>query len=67
MNSPIREYAKCVGHEIVGRLKRMPDVHYGMDNNHSYRLYIDEIGNEYSVTGNGVNDVCIVTKDGAVI
>lgn len=33
----VREYAKSVGFEVVGKLKRLPDVHYGIDDKHHYR------------------------------
>ena len=42
----VREYAKSVGFEIAGKLKRLPDVYYGMDDSHHYPLWIDEAGNE---------------------
>lgn len=62
-----REYAKLRGFEVIGKLKRMPDIYYGMDDKHHYPWWIDEAGNEYlgSYTGEGVT--CIVTKDGGVI
>ena len=42
----VREYAKSVGFTVVGKLRRMPDVHYGMDDNRKYPVWIDEAGNE---------------------
>lgn len=66
MKMTVREYAKSVGFEIVGKLKRMPDVYYGMDNNHHYPLWVDEDGNEYC--GDYKHELfCIITSDGAVI
>lgn len=66
----IREYAKAVGFEVVGRLRRLPDVYYGMDDKHHYPLWIDDAGNEYcgSYHPNHPNDgYCIITADGGVI
>lgn len=35
----LREYAKSKGFEVVGKLRRLPDVHYGMgDRNILYGL-----------------------------
>lgn len=63
----IREFAKAKGFEIVGRLRRLPDVYYGMDNKHHYPLWIDEAGNEYC-GGHHPNDgYCIIAADGGVI
>ena len=66
----VREYAKAVGFEVVGRLRRLPDVYYGMDDKHHYPLWIGEAGNEYcgSYHPNHPNDgYCIITADGGVI
>jgi urate oxidase len=63
----IREYAKSVGFEVVGKLKRLPDVYYGMDNKHHYPLWIDEAGNEYCGSNGGCDCYCIITADGGVI
>lgn len=66
----VREYAKAVGFEVVGRLRRLPDVYYGMDNRHHYPLWIDEAGNEYcgNYHPHHPNDgYCIITADGGVI
>lgn len=66
----VREYAKAVGFEVVGRLRRLPDVYYGMDNRHHYPLWIDEAGNEYcgSYRPHHPNEgYCIITADGGVI
>lgn len=64
----IRDYAKSVGFEVVGKLKRLPDAHYGIDNEHTYPLWIDEAGNQYcgSYAKKG-GLYCIITADGAVI
>lgn len=56
----IREYAKQVEHEIIGKLTR----HAEWELTPADRCYIDEGGNEYIITG-GL--VVIVTADGAVI
>ena len=60
----IREYAKAVGFEIVGKLSRFPKGEtYGLDNR-KQRAYIDEAGNEYYIDKGGA---CIVTTDGKII
>lgn len=63
----VREYAKSVGFEVVGKLKRLPDVHYGMDDKHRYPLWIDEAGNEYCGSHGKCDCYCIITADGGVI
>lgn len=66
----IREYAKSVGFEIVGKLTRRPEWEYTRDDftgekKHSgCKHYSDEGGNEYI---SGKSGVCIVTADDAVI
>ena len=63
----IREQAKrSFGFDVVGKLTRMPDVYYGMENHH-YRLYTDEAGNEYHTDSKGKVLGCIVTADGGVM
>lgn len=62
-----RDYAKSVGFTVVGKLRRMPDKYYGMDNEHHYPWYMDEAGNEYLMKDNGVSCGCIVTADGKII
>ena len=62
----VRELAKSRGFEIVGKLHRRPDIVYGMDNRH-YPLYIDDAGNEYWMSDDGVTGGCIVTRDGGVL
>lgn len=67
--SKIRAYAKSVDHEIIGKLTRMPEWEYDLDENMNkhpskYRWYIDEAGNEYCV---GKLGVAIVTAEGAII
>lgn len=62
----IREAAERWGFSPVGRLRRMPDVHYGMGNAH-YPLWIDEAGNEFCLTNDGKELACIITADGGVI
>ena len=60
----IREYAKIVGFEIVGKLTRFPKGEtYGIDNR-KQRAYIDEAGNEYY---SDKDCFCIVTADGGII
>lgn len=60
----VREYAKIVGFQIVGKLSRFPQGEtYGIDNR-KQRAYIDEAGNEYYMDK---GCACIVTADGAVI
>ena len=67
MTMTAREYAKSVGFEVVGKLKRLPDVHYGMDNKRKYPLWIDEAGNEYCGSYAKDGCYCIITSDGGVI
>lgn len=59
----IREYAKIVGFEVVGKLKRLKNANdrYGK----GYPLWVDEAGNEY--WGNSEEGFCIITTDGGVI
>lgn len=63
----VREYAKLKGFKVVGKLKRLSDVYYGVDNKSHYPLWIDEVGNEYC--GSYSKDVgfCIITSDGGVL
>ena len=61
-----REYAKSVGHTVVGKLKRMPNKHYGMDDKHSYPWWVDEAGNEYLID-NKSEQFCIIKADGGVV
>lgn len=63
----VREYAKSVGFEVVGKLKRLPDVHYGMDDKRKYPLWIDEAGNEHCGSYAEGGCFCIITADGGVI
>lgn len=63
----IREYAKNIGFEVVWKLKRLPDVHYGMGNSNNYPLWIDEAGNEYCGSYSKDDSYCIITADGGVI
>ena len=69
--SKIREKAKAVGHEVVGKLTRHPEYETTLDHMtgkevrmKGQRFYLDEGGNEYWVSKRGV---CIVTADGGVI
>ena len=61
-----REYAKYCGVKVVGKLKRMPNKHYGMDDSHSYPWYIDDAGNEYLMADDGHACTCIVEADGRI-
>ena len=63
-----REYAMYYGFPVVGKLKRMPDRYYGVQNGH-YRWYMDEAGNEYLMDNPYGKWICscIVTWDGRVI
>lgn len=54
----IRQYAKEVGFEIVGKLTLIKN------SDNRYRIYMDEAGNEFVVDKRGIG---IVTADGAVI
>ena len=56
----VREFAKSVGFEVVGKLKHMKAVR-------NQKWYIDEAGNEYWLDNAGKNCICIVTADGGVI
>lgn len=63
----IREYAKLVGFEIVGKLSRFPKGEtYGIDYR-KQRAYIDEAGNEYYTDSGDACGCCIVTADGRII
>lgn len=56
----IREQAKILGFEIIGRLTRRPE----WERSTKERAYIDDAGNEY-YTRRGI--LTIVTVDGVVI
>jgi len=66
----IREYADKVGHKVVGKLTRIPDKELMLDGftgemkRTKAKFYVDEGGNEYWVSKNGV---CIVDFEGGVI
>lgn len=62
----IRGYAKAVGFEIVGKLRRIPDVHYGICDYH-YPVWIDEAGNKFCGSYNTGGCYCIITADGRII
>lgn len=70
MARTIREYAKEVGHEIIGKLTRRPEWEYTQDSitgdkrHDGSRCYIDEGGNEYYIYKKGFT---IVNIDGEVI
>lgn len=65
-----REYAKAVGVEIVGKLKKKSVTSERYDINkcdfveEKIVFYIDEVGNEFH---KGKNAWCIITADGACI
>lgn len=70
--SKIREKAKAVGHEVVGKLTRHPELEITWDSMEGkwvrmkgFQFYLDEGGNEYWVSSK--QGVCIVTADGGVI
>ena len=63
----VREYAKLKGFEVVGKLKRLPDVYYGVDNKSHYPLWIGEAGNEYCGSYSKDGECCIITFDGGVL
>lgn len=65
----IRQFAKSVGHEVVGKLTRHPELEMfnEEDNkNRRYRCYLDEEGNEYWVDTKK-HGVSITTVDGGII
>lgn len=57
----IREFAKNVGHEVIGKLTRIAEKETEQDRS---KFYMDEAGNEYWI---GKKGICIVTADGGVI
>jgi len=57
----------CMSIRQYGKLRRMPDKYYGMDNEHHYPWYMDEANNEYLMDDNGSVCGCIVTADGKII
>lgn len=62
----IREQAaKMFDHTVVGKLKRLKDMGYGLDGCH-YPLYIDEAGTEYLMSDDGKELQCLVFDNGAV-
>jgi len=60
----IRQYAKRVGFEIVGKLRPM-SASYKPEKMHEV-FWTDEAGNEYYRSHDG-KSACIVTAEGAVI
>ena len=56
----IREYAKKVNFEVVGKLTRRAD----WEETKTERWYIDEARNEYLISN---NKVAICTSEGAII
>ena len=61
----IREYAKSIGHEVVGKLTRQHDLK-DVDTCCKCHFYLDEADNEYLVYPES-NEICIITADGGVI
>ena len=62
----VRELAKLKDFTVVGKLTRIHDTRYGVDGKH-YPCYMDEAGNEYWMSDDGVTEGCIVTADGGVL
>lgn len=63
--SKIREFAALKGFDVVGKLKRLPDARYGMNDTSHYPVWVDEGGNHY--LGSYYDDAyCIITPDGGV-
>ena len=65
-DSLIREYAKSIGFDVVGKLKREPDVRYGMKRESHYPLWTDEAGNAYCGSYSKTEKYCIITADDRV-
>lgn len=62
----VREQAKRIfDHEVVGKLKRMPEGNYEKD--FGLRWYTDEVGAEYYVQKNDNKLVWITTSLGGVM
>lgn len=61
----VRELAKILNFEVVGKLKRISDRKYGFGNH--YPVYVDEAGNEYLLNKvGGVTPGCIVEANGRI-
>lgn len=61
----VRELAASRGFSVEGKLRRVKDRKFGIDGH--YPVYIDEGGNEYWMSNDGVTGGCIVTKNGGVL
>lgn len=61
----VRDLAKNKGFTVVGKLRRLPDARYGFGGH--YPVYVDEAGNEYLPSDDGVTGGCIVTADGGIL
>lgn len=62
---PVRELAKALDFEVVGKLKRVKDEPCGIGCH--YPCYVDDAGNEYYPNKIGsVSCGCIVEPNGAV-
>lgn len=59
----IREYAKSVSFQVIGKLKRVAG-NTTSDGTKTPPYWLDEAGNEYMRSRNGF---CIITVDGAVL
>lgn len=62
----IREFAKSIGFEIVGNLKRLPDS-YDSKKHEYFPIWIDEAGNKYCGDYKKKDAYCVITADGGVI
>lgn len=66
----IREYAKSVGFEVVGKLTRHPEWEYetnmydGIKRHSGVKSYSDDGGNVFHVGSGGI---CIVSADDSII
>lgn len=61
-----RELASILRFPVVGKLRRLPDIRYGVTGRQP--LWIDEAGNEYHCgRPEDVSIGCIVTPDGRII
>lgn len=65
--SAVQKSAKAVGFEIIGKLRRLPDYHYGLENKWCDPMLIDEAGNRYRGSYKPNGGFSIITRRGAVI
>lgn len=62
----VREYAKSVGFEVVGKLKRLPDDHLKENPTMraaDYRVWVDEAGNWYGYRYDSHKGFCVCPAD----